>query len=255
MKTLPGIRFFIGILLGFAALFAGSAFAAEETHPGTWKAEDFLYRVRNVPSRHSWALLKGSARHVRKGSRPVQSPLEMGIFFTPVQTLAQIRFGGEKEIYTVGQSYGKTGATFVKSFFLQGYKPQLGIYGVCPEDLAMSFLYWDLKKELPSDSVRGQTCRVFLLENKECTQLVKVSISRDYFFPVRAEFSASSSPGKIFKTLEAAAFKRENGYYFVSRINLRGNQWSTQIRFDDLKAGPFEKKLPDGVFVKTPGGK
>ena len=243
-----------GLLL--AGWMWGAVFCcAGETDPAQWNASDFLYRVRNVPSRHSWALMKGSARHVRKGNRPVRCSLEMGIFFTPVQTLAQIRFGGENEVYTVGQSYGKTGATHVKSYCKKGYPQRIGVYGITPEELAMSFLYWDLKKELPSDSVRGQTCRVFLLENKERTLLAKVSISKDYFFPVRAEFSASSKPEKIFKTLEAAAFKRENGYYFVSRINLRGDQWSTQIRFDDLKAGAFEKKLPAGVFIKIPDGK
>ena len=249
MRIFSGI-FFFAVLVTVVFTVTVNCCSAQETDPGKWSAADFLYRVRNVPSRHSWALMKGSAVHSRKGSRNMTSSLEMGIFFTPVQTLAQIRFGGTDEIYTIGQSYGKTGATSVKTFLKQGYKPRIAIYGITPEDLAMSFLYWDYKKEFETDSIRGQTCRVFLLQSKDKSQQVKVYISRDYFFPVRAEFSVSSQPDKPFKTLEAVAFKRENGYYFVSRINLWGDQWSTRIRFQDLKADAFEKKLPPGVFVE-----
>lgn len=239
--------FSLGCLIVFSFLCSGQE---SKTDPGKWSADRFLHQVRNMQSRHSWALMKGSARHSRKGNKTVRSSLEMGIFFTPVRTLAQIRFGGTDEIYTIGQSYGKDGSTSVKTFLKKGVNARIGVYGITPEELAMSFLYWDLKKEFANESVRGQTCRVFLLQNKDRTQLAKVYISRDYFFPIRAEFSSVSAPSKIFKTLEAAAFKRENGYYFVSRINLRGENWNTLIRFDDLQAGPFKGKLPKGVFVE-----
>ena len=62
----------------------------------------------------------------------------MGIFFTPVRTVAQIRFNGN-EVYNIGQSYGKDASTSVEKQIPPGVAPQIGVYGITPEDLAMSF--------------------------------------------------------------------------------------------------------------------
>ena len=216
--------------------------------PEKWSAQDFLARVRNPPGRDSWASMKGSAQHRRDDARPVKANIEMGIFFTPVRTLAQIRFNGNDEIYTIGQSYGKDGSTSVDNKIAPGKKPQIGVFGITPEDLAMSFLYWDFLEEHPRDTVRGQDCRVFTLISKDKSERVKVTISCEYFFPLRAEWFRKEETEPVRK-LEAAAFKKNNDYWFVSKLILSGKDWTTTIRFPEVAAGPFKDKLPAGLFV------
>ena len=208
--------------------------------------EDFLAKVRNPPRHDSWARMKGSAQHLREGARPIQAPIEMGIFFTPVRTLAQIRFNGN-EIYNIGQSYGKDASTSVENKIPAGVSPQIGIYGITPEDLAMSFLYWKFKQEHKMETIRGQDCRVFTLESKDGKEQVCVSINCEYFFPMKAEWFRVPDKTPVRK-LEASAFKKENDYWFVSKLLLSGENWSTSIRFNAVNAGTFKDKLPPGLF-------
>ena len=222
--------------------------AEQNLPPSQWTADAFLARVRNPPGRDSWASMKGSAQHRRDNARPIKASLEMGIFFTPVRTLAQIRFNGN-EIYTIGQSYGKDGSTSVSKRIPAGQRPQIGIYGITPEDLAMSFLYWDFQQEHPRETVRGQDCRVFSLVSRDQSERVKVTISCEYFFPLRAEWFRKNDPVPVRK-LEAAAFRKNEDYWFVSKLILSGKNWSTTIRFPETTAGPFRDKLPAGLFVE-----
>ena len=245
------MRVFFPLFYGLAVLFCLSAsiFAEEASlPPDKWTAEAFLARVRNPPGRDSWASMKGSAQHRRDNARTVKADIQMGIFFTPVRTLAQIRFNGN-EIYTIGQSYGKDGSTSVENRIPDGVKPQIGVYGITPEDLAMSFLYWDFLKEHPAESVRGQPCRVFTLISKDKKQQVKVTVSCEYFFPLRAEWFNGEEKEPVRK-LEAAAFKKDNDYWFVSKLILSGKNWITTIRFPEVSAGQFKEKLPAGLFVE-----
>ena len=239
------------LLPALLCLFAAFSFllnGADKVSPENWTAEDFLMRVRNPPGRDSWASMKGTAQHRREGARPVKASIEMGIFFTPVRTLAQIRFNSS-EIYTIGQSYGKDGSTSVDSRIKNNAKPQIGIYGITPEDLAMSFLYWDFRKEFPRETVRGQDCRVFLLASKDGRETVKAAISCEYFFPLRAEWFRGNETVLVRK-LEAAAFKKEQDYWFVSKLLLSGKDWNTTIRFPEVAAGQFNGQLPQGVFTE-----
>ena len=239
--------FLIG-LAGISGLTSFAAPAENPLSPADWPPQDFLARVRNPPGRDSWASMKGSAQHRRDHARPVKAAIAMGIFFTPVRTLAQIRFN-DKEIYTIGQSYGKDGSTSVETRIPPGIQPQITVYGITPEDLAMSFLYWDFQQEHPRETVRGQTCRVFTLVSKNRSERVKVSISCEYFFPLQAEWFRGKETEPVRK-MEAAAFKKDHDYWFVSKLILSGKNWSTTIRFPDVAAGPFKDKLPPGLFVE-----
>jgi len=241
-NAIPLLCLLIPLLSGGSLLFAEPP---ENLPSEKWTAQDFLARVRNPPGRDSWALMKGTAQHRRDNARPVKAHLEMGIFFTPVRTLAQIRFNGN-ETYTIGQSYGKDGSTSVESK-IPGGKPQIGVYGITPEDLAMSFLYWDFLEEHPQETLRGQHCRVFTLISKDRSERVKVTVSCEYFFPLRAEWFRKAEKEPLRK-LEAAAFKKSKDYWFVSKLVLSGKDWTTTIRFPEVDAGPFKDKLPPGVF-------
>ena len=235
-------------LLLSALLCCFFLYAAESDRlpPEKWQPQAFLARVRNPPGRDSWASMKGSAQHRRSSARTVKAAIEMGIFFTPVRTLAQIRFNGN-EIYTIGQSYGKDSATSVENKIPDGVQPQIGIYGITPEDLAMSFLYWDFLEEHPRETVRGQPCRVFTLASKDRSERVKVKISCEYFFPLQAEWFRKNE-AEPFRKLEAAAFKKDSDYWFVSKLILSGKDWVTTIRFPEVAAGQFKGKLPQGLF-------
>ena len=91
-------------------------------------------------------------------------------------------------------------------------------------------------------------CRVFSLVSKDKSERVKVTISCEYFFPLRAEWFRKKESEPIRK-LEAAAFKKNKDYWFVSKLILSGKDWTTTIRFPDVNAGPFKDKLPQGLFI------
>ena len=78
---------------------------------------------------------------------------------------------------------------------------------------------------------------------------MKVAISCEYFFPLRAEWFRKQETEPVRK-LEAAAFKKSNDYWFVSKLILSGKNWATTIRFPETDAGPFKDKLPQGLFAE-----
>ncbi|MBR2364769.1 MAG: hypothetical protein IKA79_06170 [Lentisphaeria bacterium] len=214
--------------------------------------EDFLAIVRNPPGRRSWASLEGNVTHRREGARTIKAPLRLGLLFTPEQTIAQLDFNNG-EIYNIGQMLGKNAKTVLTKKFPDTFKTQLPLYGIEPQDLAMSFLYWDFLREEKGEWVKGQTCRKFILKEKEKNgKYLLVLISSRYFFPVKAAFY-TSDPAKTqspYKTLEITSFVQKDKFWYPGKLRLEGKNWKSMVSFSKLDADENNKRLPTDLFRK-----
>lgn len=240
------LLFLLSLFAGGTVLYGEEEKAPLRKDPGKMTAVEFMNAVRNPPFRRSWAILSGEAVHKREGSKVLRSPLRIGILFTPARTLAQIDFD-KGEIYHVGQSYGEKGTTTVENMFPEVRKARIGIFGIEPTDLSMSFLYWDFVREGERERVKTLPCRVFFLKKKDSSLFIRAVITRDYLFPLQVEFFAGEGK-KPYKTLEVTAFQKKGEYYHPGQIRLAGENWKTMVTFTEMDAGRMDEKLPAGLF-------
>lgn len=244
--------FFLSVMFVFfpALLSAGAG-----TVPDGEKlsAASFLSIMRNPPGRHSWANMEGTAVHRRSGAKTIKAPLRLGLLFTPVQTIAQLDFNNG-EIYNIGQTLGKNAKTVLTKKFPDTLKAQLPLYGIEPQDLAMSFLYWDLLREEEREHLKGQLCRKFILkEQNKNGKYLRVSASARYFFPVKAEFfhkDPAQKNVKPYKTLEITSFAKKDKFWYPGKLRLEGDNWKSMVSFDKLDADENNKRLPKDLFRK-----
>lgn len=219
------------------------------THDSSFK---FLEMARRPPVNECWVKLNGRAVHKRSGASVVQAPLCLGIRFTPERTLAQIVAGNE-ESYFVGQAYSGTAKSTSIINEIQRDKKEsiLADFGLRPDDLTLSFLYWDFQKELKMEDIKGYECRVFHLNSPDKNESAIVYISTEYFFPLRVEwYKNKSAEKKPYRTLEISSFKKENDFWVVSSLLLYGSGWKTKIDFSESSIGYAKDGIPMDLFKK-----
>ena len=242
MKTFYHIFFFCL----FPCLFSPCA----DTPPLT--AEEFLARARRPPGGETWAVMKGKTEHKRAGKDPREEPIRLGIQFTRERTRATLKLGAGEE-YVVGQPYDETPATIVPIGLDPKKQSILADFGLRPEDLTMTFLFWKYKQEFDAESVRSQKCRVLGLENPQSGEGAKVFLSEQYYFPVKVEWI---KPGEktVYRTLEVSEVRRESDFWTVGELVLYGPGWKTRITFDDNKVGNVIDGMPKDVFMDANSG-
>lgn len=244
----PFLVFFL-LFLSLAPGFAQKekkALSGKEMTP-----EAFLAIVRNPPGRRSWASMSGNVVHRRQGARTIKAPIRLGLLFTPEQTIAQLDFNNG-EIYNIGQTLGKEAKTVLTRAFSASRKAVLPLYGIEPQDLAMSFLYWKFLREEKGESIKGQHCRNLILkEEGKNGRYLQVFISSGYFFPVKAVFFPQD-PGKStpYKTLEITSFVNKDRFWYPGKLRLEGENWKSMVSFTSLDADENTKRLPKDLFRK-----
>ena len=93
-----------------------------------------------------------------------------------------------------------------------------------------------MEKEFESESLRNLVhCRVFLLDDQHNKEKIKVWISSEHAFPLKAEFYRYGED-KRFRELEAGALTKKNELYYVRRLRIEGPGWVTKIDFDGNRA-------------------
>ena len=241
--TVLAVAFWVMALMG-----PPLAVSAADT-PATMSAQDFLKIVRRPPRRKTWAILSGVVANRKSGGGVSKAKLRLAIRFTSEMILARVALGDD-EVYFVGQTYGAVGKT--ASVFKEGKGDRLGaVFGVSPEDLTMSFLFWKLEKELQPDSIKTMACRVFLLASPDGGRKVRVYIATKYFFPLKVEWLKETEKGKweATRTLEARSFKKKNGLYLVDSLSFSGPGWLTRVDFPDCRAGLVADGVPKDLFA------
>lgn len=223
----------------------------EKLNLETIPAEQFLKLVRNPPGRDSWAKMEGTVTHRRTGAKTIDSPLRLAILFMPSRTIAQIVLG-DKEFYDLGQTYGEKPVSTLNATLSDEDEPKLPVFGISPSDLNMGFLYCDLIEEEKPTSVKGQSCRVFVLKSLDADGWNRVFISSQYLFPLKAEFfQGKRNPDAApVRTLEIAGFKKEKDFWMVKSLNFYGKDWRTKIEFSETKAGERDEQMPKDLFRK-----
>jgi hypothetical protein len=240
-----------GFLLSTLFVFL-SVYSQDKKTP---TAEQFMKFVRTPPQKKTWAMLSGKVTNMKKnkkGKRIItKSPIYLGIRFTSEMIFAQVIIGKD-EIYSVGQPYSVTKG--IVSVIKDGDKKKNALkanFGIKPEDLTMSFIFWDLLKELPEESFGLVSCRVFLLKSPDKKETAKVYIGSDNYFPVKVEWSKPKDDKEfsdIVRSLEVKSFKEVNNLYLVDGLSFYGPGWRTEIVFPDCKAGYVKDGTPKDLF-------
>jgi len=212
--------------------------------------KQFLYSVRMHRGSGTWADLTGEVVHQRRGGSLKKSDIHFAIRFTATQVFAKLLVG-KHEGYTIGLFTSPDAERKVSVIPFSSAKDKeqsiLKYYGIRPEDLTMSFLYWDFVKELPSERISMQACRVFCLRSPEKQEEVTVFISEKYLFPLKVEWRRMDSK-ESYRDLSVASFKKVNGLWLTDAIVLSGPGWRTKINFDSCEAGTAKEGIPQGLF-------
>ena len=225
------------------ALCAACGAAAPGKNPD---AAAFLERARTPNQASTYAMLDGMLQHRRRDGEMLTAALYFGVIITPERTFGQILVDN-RERYILGQSRDarQDGTSVIRS-------PDcvlLDKVGVRASDLTMSFLYYDLVRELPETTLSAVVrCRVLLLKSADGKELVKVYLEKEHAFPIKAEFFRPGSD-EPFRSVETGGFTEKNGLYYAGNLRIEGPGWRTRIEFDRDKAqlGFLDKNSPPRI--------
>ncbi len=213
--------------------------------------DQFLARARHPNPVATYAALDGTIQHQRRGAKLKQEPIYFSVILQPERMTGQLILG-EKEGFLLGQARtaGEGETSVVPMRGSDGKSTNLDEMGVRASDLTMSFLFYPAIAEEAADTLRTVPCRVVLLEKPDETESVRVYITRDYYFPLKAEFTKKGETAP-YRTLEVNAFKKVNDLYYPSEISLSGPGWRTRISFDrSAAAGLYLPENPPDIFRK-----
>lgn len=204
--------------------------AVDDTVP----MEEFVARARRTNQEATYARLHGTLLHRRRGQSNLSMPVYFGAVLHPDRTVGQLIINGS-EGYMLTQTQG-SGITGVRRMSGSSADDKLGYVGVRASDLVMSFLFCRVEKEVESELLRGMIhCRVFIFDDPDNREKIKVWISSEHAFPLKAEFYRYGEENR-FRELEASALTKKNELYYVRRIQLEGPGWTTRIDFDADRA-------------------
>jgi len=210
--------------------------------------EQFLSLVRRPFRDDAWGRFRGRIQHQGDSGRRSRIPIEMALLFHQDFLRAQITLAKSQPYAVMQVYYEGTNPSLTLTPPAVEPEPNLHDLGIRPEDLAFSFLYWDIRREWPADSIRGQACRVIDLENAATGEWVRIWCHSRYLFPLQVHwFTAdASTPHRQF---EARNFKRHGDLWYVKTLALSGDSWKTQVEFSDGEMGvSAETKPPPNLF-------
>ncbi|MBQ4329221.1 MAG: hypothetical protein IJC27_05800 [Lentisphaeria bacterium] len=213
--------------------------------------EEFVAQARGSARRQdkaTYAKLRGVLQHRRRGKDAETMPIYFSTIIHSDRTIGQLVLNGN-EGYILSQAQ-RSGLTTVQPMGDSAKKDKLGYVGVRASDLMMSFLFCKVEKELESESLRGIVqCRVFQFDDPDNKEKIKVWISSEHAFPLKAEFYRYGE-NKRFRELEAGALTKKNELYYVRHLRLEGPGWITKIDFDNDKSeiGVLPDKVPN-IFI------
>ena len=212
----------------------------------------FLAMARRPQKIKTWARLSGVIINKTRRRKSKKQSILFSLRFTEEMILAQLVVGDSDEVYSIGQPYG--GKTSEASVMRKKGAVAKSVlkrdFGIRPEDLTMSFLFWNFKLELPKSSIKGQRCRVFLLSKPKSGKLAKVYISEEYLFPLKVQWM-SLTAGKLSpptRTLEVDSFKKVNSLWLVDSLLFYGPGWKTKVIFSKCEAGEVADGTPPDLF-------
>lgn len=235
----------------FLSLFAALALSAFGADP--LPAQEFLNKARNPQTASTYAKLFGTLQHRRRGQETLEMPIYFGLIIQPESTVGQIVVDNREE-YMIRQNRlaGRDGISLIYNS-----KSILDRDGLRVSDLTMSFLYYDLVKELGGATLNAVvSCRVLLLESPPDKdgrkEYARVYLEKENAYPLRVEFLKNPDDKKPFRMMEANGFtKKKDDLYYPRTITVQGPGWRTKVEFDTEKAvlGKYDRNNPADVFL------
>ncbi len=200
--------------------------------------------------------MEGLATHRRSGFRTIKANIRFAVRFLPTRVAAQLKFHDD-EYYNLGQTFATPPVSSRMIYVKNPAETELAKYGIESSDLTLGFLYQDMLTEEKNDSVKGQKCRVFLMKSQTPGEVVRVFISVDYLFPLKAEWfkgDPQKDPAlKAYRNLEIDSVKKENDFWLITGLKLSGPDWRSMISFDKRLAGyPGDPSMPADLFLLPP---
>ncbi len=203
-----------------------------EPESQTLPPEVFLQEVRRPLRQDVWGEITGRIQHINAEGKSLEGELRVRITFTSTSLHAQLVLN-EKNVYGFEQQHKpEEKVSTALSMPDNEVQPGLFSFGLEPEDLTFSFLYWDFVEELPSQKSRLRDCRVLKLAHPDGKGTVEVWFDAKLGFPMAASWfqNGKDSP---WRQLEMKGAKRhENGLWFVKEMRLDGDDWKTRVIFD-----------------------
>ena len=210
---------------------------------------DFVSKVRSLRG-STYACLYGTVQHRRSGKSAVAMPLYLGLIIQPERTAGQLILDN-KEGYLLGQGRNISSNSVIP---MQKSTELLDNTGIMASDLTLSFLFDRVTGEEDNAVVSGLVpCRVILFTNDKTKEVSRVYISRQHFFPLKAEFFKAGE-NKPWRMLEIDGFAEKNSLYYASRMRVEGPGWRTRILFDEEKCsmGNYTPSALVKVIKKLP---
>ena len=236
----------VTLLVVTAAWLGGSVSGLAADAPD---AAAFLARVREPFRQDAWGRFTGTLLHLDEDGK-TKRPVAMTVRFTSARAQALIVLDQDR-VYRATHTHGAPPA---ERMTLQLPDPDAGgpclaDFGLEPQDVTLSFLYWELVAELAPDYVRHQPCRVLELRHPQKPVHVRAWFSRDYLFPLRVEWYRVGEP-EPWRELEFREFKKySEQLWFMKTVQLRGDGWKTRVTFDQAELHmSADTPVPDDLF-------
>ena len=215
--------------------------------------EALLKRARNPEVIASFAKMEGQLQHRRAGQDIQSYNFYFGVIIQKNRSTGQIIIN-DNEAYILSQDRNNASSNVIAQ---QKNSNLLNYTGVRASDLTLSFLFYDFVKGLGSERIGAIIdCQVVLLQALDKSEQVKVWISTEYAFPMKAEFYKKGKDNAFekvpFRTLEPAGFTSKDKLYYCRRFIIFGPGWKTRIEFDPNKVevGLFDSQKPVNVIKK-----
>ena len=130
-------------------------------------SQAFLNEIRKPLRIDAWGEFTGGI--VTKGAKGKHSgKLRVRITFTKDAMFTQIVLN-DVNVYSLEQKHSGENANATMKLDLPEKETAPGLFdfGVRPEDMSFSFIYWDFIEELPRENKRMSECRVFRLASPD----------------------------------------------------------------------------------------
>jgi hypothetical protein len=174
---------------------------------------------------------QGTVQH-RGGDAPRRMRVELGFAFRPDGSEAKATLEDGSSCRMVWQHGQKGSAQIVEQS--PNASVSLVDFGIHPEDLTFSFLFWKPVEEKRRDTVSGQPCRVIRLEHPDSGATVLGWFSEKFRFPLRLEWTPAGEDGPT-RVCEFTRFKQqEDGTWFIRSLRIYGKGWKTKLTLDGV---------------------
>lgn len=233
----------VATLLAWPSL--GQAQEAEENAATALKglsAAAFLQEVRRPFQQEAWGEATGTIQYASDKQGERRGTVRLRMTFAPDSLHAQLVLN-DTNVYGFEQKHGgQAPASSRVDRPDHETPPGLFDFGIEPEDLTFAFIYWDFKRELPSEDLLLRSCRVMELAHPQNKGTVRVWFSASHGYPLKAQWyqTGAATP---WRTLELkGAKKHDKDLWFVKEMRLDGDGWKTRVRFDHAEINPVEDR-------------